>query len=82
MDYYLDYDTRQKCYYLAPFKVVKDEAYLIRFTKRFEADKYLKMLNSGSLKNPITNRNEFVLIEEVMDGLSRVKIFEIKKGPL
>jgi len=81
MNYYLDYDTRRKCYYLAPFKVVKGQAHLIRFDKRFEADNYLKLLNSGKAMGPLADSENFFVIEEIVEKNGAVKIFSLKKKP-
>jgi len=81
VEYYLDYDTRQKCYYLAPFKVEKGKTYLIRFEKRFEADNYLKLLNSQKVDSPLIDSENYNFIEEIVEQKTVVKIFSPKKKP-
>lgn len=78
MDYYLDTDLRSSTYFVVPWNQVDQKRYVIRFSKRYKAEEFLKGLSFRKYKDPIKSPNNFKLIEELELKGKTVKVFEVK----
>ncbi len=79
MQYYLDQDLRQNIFYLAPFGKVQGPSFVIAFDKRFEADNFLRKLNSGMIKGPHEDLSCYEKIGEEVLMKKTLIVFRVKK---
>jgi hypothetical protein len=79
MKFYLDVDLRKNIYYLAPFIRTTEQAYVLEFSTRYEADNFLKKLNLGHVLPPDEDPSLYDNIgrEELMGKI--LIIYRLKK---
>lgn len=74
--FYLDYDTRKQCYFIAPMIQPKTEKWLIEFKTRSEADNFLKNLMLGRVMTPDKDFVSYIKLRDEEEG--RVAVYKPK----
>lgn len=75
MLFYIDSDLRTSRIFIAPYKQIKGDPYVIECNSNWEANNFLKKLNARTIKGPIEDVDSYHLKEIMKDPLGNLRVY-------
>ncbi len=77
MKFYLDTDLRKSKVYILPYNIDKKRPYAIEFDSLWEAENFLRKINSEQIKGPRENIKLYHLARVESESLGDVEIYQV-----